>query len=99
MVKILAILYSGGKTVEKGNRLLGTVEKQIWHQKLAQKRRARTCFARFMVTDDKEGPASDFKNILPMYTHVTAIFLTLRSKADCESFQTKTLIIISFHPG
>lgn len=52
-----------------------------------------------MVTDDKEGPASDFKNILPMYTHVTAIFLTLRSKADCESFQTKTLIIISFHPG
>ncbi|AFR93828.1 formate dehydrogenase [Cryptococcus neoformans var. grubii H99] len=41
MVKILAILYSGGKTVEKGNRLLGTVEKQIWHQKLAQKRRAR----------------------------------------------------------
>lgn len=52
-----------------------------------------------MVTDDKEGLASDFQKLLPMYAHVTAIFLTSRSKADYESFQTKILITIPFHPG
>ncbi|WVQ85418.1 hypothetical protein IAT38_007583 [Cryptococcus sp. DSM 104549] len=60
MVKVLAVLYSGGKAAEEEARLLGTVENQLgiteWLKKEGHE---------FVVTADKEGPNSDFQKHLP----------------------------------
>ncbi|OCF32774.1 formate dehydrogenase [Kwoniella heveanensis BCC8398] len=60
MVKILAVLYKGGKAAEEEPRLLGTLENRLgiadWLQKEGHE---------FVVTDDKEGPDSVFQKELP----------------------------------
>ncbi|OWZ53683.1 formate dehydrogenase [Cryptococcus neoformans 125.91] len=60
MVKVLAILYSGGKAAEEESKLLGTVENRLgfadWLKKEGHE---------FIVTADKEGPDSEFQKHLP----------------------------------
>ncbi|WVQ97222.1 hypothetical protein IAU59_004332 [Kwoniella sp. CBS 9459] len=60
MVKILAVLYKGGKAAEEEPRLLGTLENRLgiadWLKKEGHE---------FVVTDDKEGPDSVFQKELP----------------------------------
>ncbi|PWZ02141.1 putative formate dehydrogenase [Testicularia cyperi] len=56
MVKILAVLYSGGKHAQEEPRLLGTVENKLgiadWLKQQGHE---------FIVTADKEGPNSEFR--------------------------------------
>ncbi|WVR05794.1 hypothetical protein IAU60_002819 [Kwoniella sp. DSM 27419] len=60
MVKILAVLYKGGKAAEEEPKLLGTVENQLgiadWVKQQGHE---------LIVTDDKEGPDSVFQKELP----------------------------------
>ncbi|WVF70891.1 hypothetical protein IAT40_005686 [Kwoniella sp. CBS 6097] len=60
MVKVLAVLYKGGKAAEEEPRLLGTLENRLgiadWLKKEGHE---------FVVTDDKEGPDSVFQKELP----------------------------------
>ncbi|KAG9309801.1 hypothetical protein JVU11DRAFT_10177 [Chiua virens] len=55
-MKILAVLYRGGKAATAEPRLLGTIENQLglrpWLQSLGHE---------YIVTDDKEGPNSEFQ--------------------------------------
>ncbi|KIJ59756.1 hypothetical protein HYDPIDRAFT_43786 [Hydnomerulius pinastri MD-312] len=55
-MKVLAILYRGAKAATAEPRLLGTVENQLglrpWLNSLGHE---------YIVTDDKEGPSSDFQ--------------------------------------
>ncbi|CAD6587600.1 MAG: formate dehydrogenase (NAD+) [Tremellales sp. Tagirdzhanova-0007] len=60
MTKIMAILYKGGKAAEEEPRLLGTVE-----NKLGMADWAKQEGHEFIVTDDKEGPNSEFQKNLP----------------------------------
>jgi len=60
MVKILAILYDGGKAAEEEPRLLGTVE-----NKLGLADFLKQGGHEFIVTSDKEGPNSVFQKELP----------------------------------
>ncbi|EJU04435.1 NAD-dependent formate dehydrogenase [Dacryopinax primogenitus] len=59
-MKILAVLYKGGKAAVEEPRLLGTLENRLglsdWLQSLGHE---------FIVTDDKEGPESVFQKELP----------------------------------
>jgi len=55
-MKILAILYKGGKAAVEEPRLLGTMENKLGMADWL-KERGHT----FVVTDDKEGPDSDFQ--------------------------------------
>ena len=56
MVKIVAVLYSGGKHAQEEPRLLGTVENKLgiadWLKQQGHE---------FIVTADKEGPNSEFR--------------------------------------
>ncbi|MCO5576844.1 hypothetical protein L7F22_030664 [Adiantum nelumboides] len=53
MVKVLCILYSGGKDAQEEKRLLGTIENKLGlEDELAKGNHT------FVVTDDKEGPNS-----------------------------------------
>jgi len=55
-MKILAILYKGGKAAQEEPRLLGTVENQLgirpWLESMGHE---------YVVTDEKEGPGSAFQ--------------------------------------
>lgn len=53
MVKVLCILYSGGKHAAEEKRLLGTIE-----NKLGLEKELTSAGHQFVVTDDKEGPNS-----------------------------------------
>ncbi|EJU04417.1 hypothetical protein DACRYDRAFT_76868 [Dacryopinax primogenitus] len=59
-MKILAVLYKGGKSAVAEPRLLGTIENRLgiasWLKSLGHE---------FIVTDDKEGPNSVFQRELP----------------------------------
>nr|XP_018267095.1 formate dehydrogenase [Kwoniella dejecticola CBS 10117]OBR89253.1 formate dehydrogenase [Kwoniella dejecticola CBS 10117] len=56
MVKVLAVLYKGGQAAQEEPRLLGTIENSLgisdWLKKEGHE---------FIVTDDKEGPNSEFQ--------------------------------------
>ncbi|TXT11181.1 hypothetical protein VHUM_01932 [Vanrija humicola] len=56
MVKVLAVLYSGGKAAQEESRLFGTIENRLgfgdWLESEGHE---------FIVTDDKEGPNSVFQ--------------------------------------
>ncbi|KAI0084040.1 NAD-dependent formate dehydrogenase [Irpex rosettiformis] len=70
MVKVLAILYSGGQAAKEEPRLLGTIENQLgirdWLTKEGHE---------FIVSDDKEGPDSVFqKNIVDAEILITTPF-------------------------
>ncbi|WVW82188.1 hypothetical protein I302_104194 [Kwoniella bestiolae CBS 10118] len=56
MVKVLAVLYKGGQAAKEEPRLLGTIENSLgisdWLKKEGHE---------FIVTDDKEGPGSEFQ--------------------------------------
>ncbi|TYJ53730.1 hypothetical protein B9479_005637 [Cryptococcus floricola] len=60
MVKVLAILYSGGQSAKEEPRLLGTIENQLgianWLKEQGHE---------LVVTDDKEGSSSEFQKHLP----------------------------------
>ncbi|WVN90295.1 uncharacterized protein L203_105531 [Cryptococcus depauperatus CBS 7841] len=60
MVKVLAILYEGGRAAKEEAKLLGTVENRLgiaeWLKSEGHE---------LVVTDDKEGPESDFQKHLP----------------------------------
>jgi len=56
MVKILAVLYSGGKSAAEEPRLLGTIENKLGIEDWV-KEQGHT----LVVTDDKEGPDSTFE--------------------------------------
>ncbi|KAF8313143.1 NAD-dependent formate dehydrogenase [Clavulina sp. PMI_390] len=60
MVKVLAILYDGGKAAEEEPRLLGTVENKLGLSEWLKERGHE-----FIVTSDKEGPNSVFQRELP----------------------------------
>jgi len=70
MVKVLAVLYRGGKYAEKQPKLLGTVENKLGlEQWLAQQGHE------LIVTDDKEGPDSEFqKHIVDAEVLITTPF-------------------------
>ncbi|KAI0779101.1 NAD-dependent formate dehydrogenase [Irpex lacteus] len=70
MVKVLAILYSGGQAAKEEPRLLGTIENQLgirdWLTEQGHE---------FIVSDDKEGPDSVFqKNIVDAEILITTPF-------------------------
>ncbi|WWC86153.1 uncharacterized protein L201_001026 [Kwoniella dendrophila CBS 6074] len=70
MVKVLAILYKGGKAAEEEQKLLGTVENSLgiadWLKQNGHE---------FVVTDSKEGPDSDFqKHIVDAEILITTPF-------------------------
>lgn len=56
MVKVLCILYSGGKHASEEPRLLGTTE-----NKLGLEKKLKELGHEFVVTDDKEGPNSQMQ--------------------------------------
>jgi len=69
-MKILAILYRGGEAAQQESRLLGTVENQLgirpWLESQGHE---------FIVSDDKEGPNSDFqKHIVDAEVLITTPF-------------------------
>jgi len=63
MVKVLAVLYDGGKAAEEEPKLLGTVENKLgiadWLKEQGHE---------LIVTSDKEGPNSVFQKELPTAT-------------------------------
>lgn len=70
MVKVLAILYRGGKAAEEESRLLGTLENALgfadWLKDQGHE---------FIVSDSKEGPDSDFqKHIIDAEILITTPF-------------------------
>lgn len=60
MVKVLAILYDGGKAAEEEPKLLGTVENKLGIADWLKERGHE-----LIVTSDKEGPNSVFQKELP----------------------------------
>ncbi|ORX35758.1 formate dehydrogenase [Kockovaella imperatae] len=60
MVKVMAVLYKGGKAAQEEPRLLGTIENKLgisdWLREQGHE---------FIVTEDKEGPDSVFQKNLP----------------------------------
>ncbi|KDQ57813.1 hypothetical protein JAAARDRAFT_156837 [Jaapia argillacea MUCL 33604] len=69
-MKVLAILYTGGKAAQEEPKLLGTIENQLgirpWLESLGHE---------FIVSDDKEGPNSVFqKNIVDADILITTPF-------------------------
>lgn len=60
MVKVLAILYDGGKAAEEEPKLLGTVENRLGIADWLKERGHE-----LIVTSDKEGPDSVFQKELP----------------------------------
>ncbi|GAA5961256.1 hypothetical protein JCM8115_001524 [Rhodotorula mucilaginosa] len=70
MVKVLCILYVGGKHAEEEKRLLGTVENALGLPDYCKKNNIE-----LVVTADKEGPDSDFaKHIVDADVLVTTPF-------------------------
>ncbi|ORY32849.1 formate dehydrogenase [Naematelia encephala] len=58
--KVLAVLYRGGKAAEEEKKLLGTVENKLGIEEWLKEQGHE-----FVVTDDKEGPDSEFQKHLP----------------------------------
>ncbi|GAA6005904.1 hypothetical protein JCM10207_007269 [Rhodosporidiobolus poonsookiae] len=70
MVKVLAILYDGGKHAEQQPLLLGTTENALGLREFAAKRGLEV-----VVTSDKEGPNSEFqKHIVDADVLITTPF-------------------------
>ncbi|PWN97391.1 NAD-dependent formate dehydrogenase [Tilletiopsis washingtonensis] len=70
MVKVLCVLYSGGKHAQEQPRLLGTIE-----NKLGLEQYMKDNGHEFVVTDDKEGPNSVFaKEIVDAEVVITTPF-------------------------
>ncbi|EIM81236.1 NAD-dependent formate dehydrogenase [Stereum hirsutum FP-91666 SS1] len=69
-MKVLAILYSGGKHAEEESRLLGTTENQLGIRDYLQSQGHE-----YIVSDDKEGPDSVFqKHIVDAEVLITTPF-------------------------
>ncbi|KAG8844277.1 formate dehydrogenase (NAD+) [Tulasnella sp. 330] len=56
MVKVLAVLYKGGKYAQQQPRLLGTIENRLGISGML-----KSGGHQYVVTDDKEGPGSQFQ--------------------------------------
>ncbi|KAF7791193.1 hypothetical protein EIP86_002206 [Pleurotus ostreatoroseus] len=86
MVKVLCILYRGGEAAENEPRLLGTIENKLGlHDWLNQEGHE------FIVSDDKEGPDSDFEKHIEHFAP--------ECKAKPPRMQAEILITTPFHPG
>jgi formate dehydrogenase len=69
-MKVLTILYDGGKTAEEEPRLLGTVENKLGIQEWLESQGHE-----FIVSSSKEGPGSDFqKHIVDAEVLITTPF-------------------------
>ncbi|KAI0081349.1 NAD-dependent formate dehydrogenase [Panus rudis PR-1116 ss-1] len=69
-MKVLAILYRGGEAAQQEPRLLGTVENQLGIRQWLESQGHE-----FIVSDDKEGPDSDFqKHIVDAEVLITTPF-------------------------
>ncbi|KZT72106.1 hypothetical protein DAEQUDRAFT_57242 [Daedalea quercina L-15889] len=70
MVKVLAILYRGGEAAKQEPRLLGAIENQLGIRSWLEAQGHE-----FIVSDDKEGPNSDFqKHIVDAEVLITTPF-------------------------
>jgi formate dehydrogenase len=70
MVKVLCILYRGGQAAKEEPRLLGTIENRLGLEKWLLDNGHE-----FIVSDDKEGPSSDFqKHIVDAEVLITTPF-------------------------
>jgi len=95
MVKVLCVLYKGGKDAEEQPRLLGTTENKLGLESFMKERGIE-----FVVTDDKEGPGSELnKHIVDSDIVVTTPFHPAYLNAEILSTAKKLKLCVTAGVG